>query len=80
MIVVFESNESDTSVCSGRVMELMGEMQQYGHPPQELLQELMPGVEFNENGEPILGDLSSLSGLAEASVGASTPDAQCLTM
>ena len=36
-------------------MELMQEVQEYGQPPAEIVQELAPGIELDEDGLPKLG-------------------------
>ncbi|GAQ80592.1 peroxin 19 family protein [Klebsormidium nitens] len=40
-----------------QVTALMQEMQECGHPPDEIIQELAPGVVFGEDGMPSLPDL-----------------------
>jgi len=40
-----------------RIMELMQDVQQYGQPPAEIIKELAPGLEFNEEGMPIMPGL-----------------------
>lgn len=37
-----------------RLMELMADIQEYGQPPSEIIKELAPGLEFNEEGMPIM--------------------------
>ena len=42
-------------------MELMFDMQQYGQPPAEIIKDLAPGLQFDENGMPIMPNMVSLS-------------------
>uniref|UniRef100_A0A7S1XKR9 Peroxin-19 n=1 Tax=Phaeomonas parva TaxID=124430 RepID=A0A7S1XKR9_9STRA len=37
-----------------RLMELMQDVQEFGQPPAEIIKELAPGLEFNEDGMPIM--------------------------
>lgn len=40
-----------------RIMELMQDVQQYGQPPAEIIKELAPGLEFNQDGMPVMAGL-----------------------
>lgn len=40
-----------------RIMELMQDVQQYGQPPSEIIKELAPGLEFNQEGMPVMPGL-----------------------
>eukprot|EP00605_Chrysophyceae_sp_TOSAG23-4_P000175 GSChrysophyteH1.ASY1.ANO1.209.1 assembled CDS len=42
-----------------RLMELMFDMQKYGQPPAEIIQDLAPGLRFDENGMPIMPNMGS---------------------
>jgi peroxin-19 len=42
-----------------RLMELMFDMQQYGQPPAEIIQDLAPGLRFDENGMPIMPNMGA---------------------
>ncbi|KAI8823975.1 Pex19 protein [Fimicolochytrium jonesii] len=46
-----------------RVAELMQKMQESGSPPNEILQELAPGLELGPDGTPKLGGLGGLGGV-----------------
>jgi hypothetical protein len=38
----------------GKLMELMQEVQEYGQPPVEIIQEIAPGIELDDDGMPKL--------------------------
>ncbi len=38
-------------------MELMYDIQQYGQPPADIIRDLAPGLQFDENGMPILPNM-----------------------
>eukprot|EP01042_Synura_sphagnicola_P003965 gene3965-4978_t len=40
-----------------RLMELMFELQEYGQPPAEIIKGLAPGLQFDENGMPIMPNM-----------------------
>mmetsp|Transcript_12481 Transcript_12481/g.17126 ORF Transcript_12481/g.17126 Transcript_12481/m.17126 type:complete len:314 (+) Transcript_12481:2-943(+) len=42
-----------------RLMELMFDMQQYGQPPAEIIKDLAPGLQFDENGMPIMPNMGA---------------------
>jgi hypothetical protein len=42
-----------------RLMELMSDIQEYGQPPAEIIKELAPGLEFNEDGMPIMPNMGN---------------------
>jgi peroxin-19 len=42
-----------------RLMELMFDMQQFGQPPAEIIQDLAPGLRFDENGMPIMPNMGA---------------------
>jgi peroxin-19 len=42
-----------------RLMELMFDMQKYGQPPAEIIQDLAPGLRFDENGMPIMPNMGA---------------------
>ena len=37
-----------------RLMELMQDIQEFGQPPAEIIKQLAPGLEFNEQGMPVM--------------------------
>jgi peroxin-19 len=45
-----------------RLMELMTDIQEYGQPPVEIVRELAPELEFDEEGMPILDPLGNSGG------------------
>jgi hypothetical protein len=58
--VVFKrmSARFDAGGCgSEEIMGMMSEMQSFGQPPKEIMQELVPGLEFSQEGEPVLKDI-----------------------
>ena len=40
-------------------MELMFDLQQYGQPPADIIKDLAPGLQFDENGMPIMPNMGS---------------------
>jgi peroxin-19 len=40
-------------------MELMFDLQQYGQPPADIIKGLAPGLQFDENGMPIMPNMGS---------------------
>lgn len=42
-----------------RLMELLFDMQQYGQPPADIIQDLAPGLKFDENGMPIMPNMGA---------------------
>ena len=40
-----------------RLMELLFDVQQYGQPPAEIMQDLAPGLMFDEDGMPIMPNM-----------------------
>ena len=42
-----------------RLMELMFDMQKYGQPPADIIQDLAPGLKFDENGMPIMPNMGA---------------------
>ena len=49
MVAIFESVEH---VDQAKITTLMQEMQDYGQPPQDLVGQLAPGLEFAADGQP----------------------------
>ena len=70
LLAVFDHAPDDR----GRIMQLMQEMQACGAPPQEIMSELAPGLNFNGDGTPQL--------LPEAAAGLVPPElaANCAQM
>ena len=46
-----------THYSRDRLMELMFELQEYGQPPAEIIKGLAPGLQFDENGMPIMPNM-----------------------
>eukprot|EP01032_Pedospumella_encystans_P020702 gene20702-23512_t len=42
-----------------RLMELMFDMQKYGQPPADIIKDLAPGLQFDENGMPIMPNMGA---------------------
>mmetsp|Transcript_18524 Transcript_18524/g.34602 ORF Transcript_18524/g.34602 Transcript_18524/m.34602 type:complete len:334 (+) Transcript_18524:209-1210(+) len=42
-----------------RLMELMFDLQQYGQPPADIIKGLAPGLQFDENGMPIMPNMGA---------------------
>lgn len=42
-----------------RLMELMFDIQQYGQPPADIIRDLAPGLQFDENGMPIMPNMGA---------------------
>ena len=40
-------------------MELMFDLQQYGQPPADIIKDLAPSLQFDENGMPIMPNMGS---------------------
>lgn len=40
-------------------MELMFDMQKYGQPPADIIKDLAPGLQFDENGMPIMPNMGA---------------------
>lgn len=61
-----------------RLQELMQDMQECGQPPSEIVKELAPGLEFSEDGMPIMpnmgpGMIPGMAGMAGNPVGTQMP-------
>ena len=48
-------------------MRLLGEVQKYGQPPPELMQQLMPGLTFDEHGQPVMPEMPMEMGMGMGS-------------
>lgn len=53
LVAVYETEPDNYE----RLTELMQEMQECGQPPAEIVQELAPGLEFDEAGQPIMPNM-----------------------
>eukprot|EP01083_Nonionella_stella_P205732 748912_1 len=59
-IVYLYENDPDNSE---RLTELMNDLQEYGQPPPDLVSELAPDLEFDDDGMPKLDGMGALGGL-----------------
>ena len=48
LVHVYESEPDNV----GKLMELMQEVQEYGQPPAEIIQDIAPGLELDDEGMP----------------------------
>mmetsp|Transcript_8944 Transcript_8944/g.16434 ORF Transcript_8944/g.16434 Transcript_8944/m.16434 type:complete len:123 (+) Transcript_8944:603-971(+) len=55
-------NEGESESGSKKVVDLMQKMQSYGVPPQEIMSGLLPGMQFDNDGMPVLPGMSSAGG------------------
>jgi peroxin-19 len=46
-----------------KLIELMQEVQEYGQPPAEIIQEIAPGIELDADGVPKMGDSTTDDGI-----------------
>jgi peroxin-19 len=76
LLAVLESSEADKHKTE--IMTLLTEVQEYGNPPQEVLSQLMPGLSFDDEGNPKVLP-NSLPGL-ESEVFANGGDNPCCLM
>lgn len=66
LVQVYESQEDgntdnvDTTKSTGRLMELMQRVQEFGQPPQEIVNEIAPGLELDEEGLPKMDGMPPL--------------------
>lgn len=51
-------NKSSNKDINNRLIELMQEIQEYGQPPAEIVNEVAPGLELDENGMPKVDGVS----------------------
>lgn len=61
--------DSDGGVQAEEVFTLLNEVQAYGKPPPEIMEVLVPGIKFDDKGEPIVEGATS-----------GMPDAECSIM
>jgi peroxin-19 len=70
-------------------MELMFDLQKYGQPPADIIKDLAPGLQFDENGIPIMpnmgagfvSEMPGSEGLPDLSdLSAKMASGQCLIM
>ena len=50
LVQVYETEPNNV----GKLMELMQEVQEYGQPPVEIIQDIAPGIELDDDGMPKL--------------------------
>jgi len=46
------NNNNEQTMNTGRLLELMQQVQEYGQPPSEIINEIAPGLELDEDGLP----------------------------
>jgi peroxin-19 len=71
LVQVYEDNDNNNK--TDRLMDLMQQLQQFGQPPTEIINEIAPELQLNNEGLPFL-DGSSLGG---AGIG---KDGECMIM
>mmetsp|Transcript_33787 Transcript_33787/g.56490 ORF Transcript_33787/g.56490 Transcript_33787/m.56490 type:complete len:136 (-) Transcript_33787:52-459(-) len=56
LVKVYEEEEDESNKNSnnkmGRLLELMQKVQEYGQPPAEIIKDIAPGLELDEEGMP----------------------------
>jgi peroxin-19 len=55
VVQVYETEPNNIT----KLTELMQEVQEYGQPPSEIIQEIAPDIELDANGIPIMGEVDS---------------------
>jgi Pex19 protein family len=55
VVLVYETEPNNIA----KLTELMTEVQEYGQPPTELIQEIAPDIELDANGIPKMGEVDS---------------------
>ncbi|XP_068209870.1 peroxisomal biogenesis factor 19 [Palaemon carinicauda] len=72
-----EEQDSDSDEVKGqrfeKVMQFMQKLQEMGQPPKDLVGDLGPMINFDESGNPVLPDMSTLLGAAGFPGGAGVP-------
>ena len=63
LVYVYDNEPSNTT----KLIELMQEVQEYGQPPAEIVQEIAPGIELDSEGVPKL-DTAMLGGNEECRI------------
>eukprot|EP00475_Leptophrys_vorax_P016217 TRINITY_DN2266_c0_g1_i1.p1 TRINITY_DN2266_c0_g1~~TRINITY_DN2266_c0_g1_i1.p1 ORF type:complete len:350 (+),score=116.30 TRINITY_DN2266_c0_g1_i1:57-1106(+) len=49
---LLDESDAESAENKRKIMNLLTEVQEYGTPPKEVLSELMPGLQFDEEGNP----------------------------
>mmetsp|Transcript_45713 Transcript_45713/g.52838 ORF Transcript_45713/g.52838 Transcript_45713/m.52838 type:complete len:84 (+) Transcript_45713:9-260(+) len=62
-----EEDDDDTTTHvekkTSRLLELMEQVQEYGQPPPEIINEIAPGLELDEEGLPIMNNVPGGGGM-----------------
>jgi len=62
-----EEDDDDTTTHvekkTSRLLELMEQVQEYGQPPPEIINEIAPGLELDEEGLPIMSNVPGCGGM-----------------
>lgn len=45
------------TIVNSRLVEIMYDIQEYGQPPADIIKELAPGLDFNEEGLPMMANM-----------------------
>jgi peroxin-19 len=69
LVTVYEDESGNNQ--TGRLMDLMQQVQEYGQPPSEIINEIAPALELDEEGMPKLGGFP---------FGAGGPNEECTIM
>jgi peroxin-19 len=69
LVTVYEDESGNNQ--TGRLMDLMQQVQEYGQPPSKIINEIAPALELDEEGMPKLGGFP---------FGAGGPDEECTIM
>lgn len=75
MVLIFQRTlkllEADSPQSgSTEIMSILTEAQGYGNPPKEILAQLMPGMEFDADGNPIVPGIPGFEGASLGEPGA----------
>lgn len=58
LVHVYDHDPNNTT----KLVELMQEVQEYGQPPAEIVQEIAPGIELDSEGVPKLDPATMMTG------------------
>jgi peroxin-19 len=72
LVQVYEQEDGDSKNKTERLMELMQKVQEYGQPPAEIINEIAPGLELDNEGLPKMEGMPPFGGLGE--------DGECVLM
>lgn len=67
LVKAYEEDDDDTTTSveqkTSRLLELMEQVQEYGQPPPEIIKEIAPGLELDEEGLPIMNNVPGAGGM-----------------